>query len=241
MSEHSSGVSRWTPRGLSRSIPALEQLATPLWDRYRHGALGPYLNRARGIPGWLGMAESIAVARAVLALPPDPTVVEVGSFLGRSTVVIGGALAVRGDGVVHCIDPFDGLGEDYSASVYEEIRATSDRSLRRRFDDNIGRAGLTDLVRVHAGTVETVGPDWTEPFDLLFLDGDQSVAGAHRAFALLSPFLRPGGVLALHNSKDREYAPDHDGHRQIVVRDLPLGGWSPVFTVETTSFARRTG
>jgi predicted O-methyltransferase YrrM len=234
------GAARSSTRRLARSIPALEQLATPLWDRYQHGAMGPYLNRARRIPGWLGMAESIAVARAVLALPPDPTVLEVGSFLGRSTVVIGGALTVRGDGVVHAIDPFDGLGDDFSATVYEEIRATSGQSLRRRFDDNVAGAGVTERVRVHVGTAETVAPEWTEPIDLLFLDGDQSVAGAHRAFALMSPFLRPGGVVALHNSKDRDYAPDHDGNRQVVLRDLPLGGWSPVFTVETTTFARRT-
>ena len=226
-------------RSFAARVPGLQQLATPVRDRVRYGEVGPYLSAARRIPGWLGASEGVALARAVLSLPPDPTVVEVGSFLGRSTVVLAGALTVHGGGMVHCIDPFDGVGDPHSAPVYESIRVGSDRTLRRRFDDNIARAGVTERVRVHVGTAETVTPRWDEPIDLLFLDGDQSVAGARRAFALLSPHLRTGGVVALHNSNDRDYAPDHDGHRQIVLRDLPGGDWSDPFTVGTTTFSRR--
>lgn len=215
----------------------LDRAVHPVIDRHRHGALGPAITAARRIPGWLGMAEAVELARQVLALPPDPQVVEVGAFLGRSTVVLAGALRVRGDGRVHTVDPFDGSGDAHSMPVYATI--ADPRSLRARYEANVTRAGLRDRVEVHAGTAEEIGPDWTAPIDLLFLDGDQSVAGARRAFALFAPHVRPGGVVALHNSKERTYDPDHDGHRQVVLLDLPGGAWTEPVTVDTTTFARR--
>ena len=87
-------------------------LARQIW-RLRYGRFGPYLAYGAEIPSWLGRQEALALASACYTLPPGAVVVEVevGSFLGKSAIVLAGARKARGSGRVHCIDPFDGSGE----------------------------------------------------------------------------------------------------------------------------------
>ena len=61
---------------------------------------------------------------------------------------------VRGSGIVHCVDPFDGSGNAFSTPHYRAIIDADERSLRRRFDANLHRAGLDAWVCVHEGTAE---------------------------------------------------------------------------------------
>jgi predicted O-methyltransferase YrrM len=59
--------------------------------------------------------------------------------------------------------------------------------------------------------------------DLLFIDGDHSLAGATRDFELYSKLVRPGGVIALH---DILPTTEHDmvrGERFTATGPLPFG------------------
>jgi predicted O-methyltransferase YrrM len=202
--------------------------------------LEDYLAGSLEIPGWTRGAEAGALALASHDLPPNAVVLEIGCFLGGSAVLLAGARKLRGSGVLHCVDPFDGTGDPYSIPFYREIIAADARSLRQRFDANLERLGLKDWVRVHPGTAETVAASWTIPIDMLFLDGDQSPAGVEAAFSGWAPFLRPGGVLALHNSDDRIYSEGHDGHRRLALALRRLDGYEIVSVVGTTTFAAKT-
>lgn len=224
---------------VARAAAPVRVALAPARDRWRHGSGGRYLARSRAIPGWTEPAEAEALLAAARALPPDPVVVEVGVFLGRSTVVLAGALEQRGDGAVHAVDPFDGSGDAFSVPVYRDVLRRRRRGQRAELERNLRRAGVSNRVTVHAGTAEEVGDRWTVPIDLLFLDGDQSPAGARRAFERFAPHVRTGGLVALHNSDDREYAPGHDGHRRLVVEALVAPDWTAVHCVATTTFARR--
>jgi predicted O-methyltransferase YrrM len=144
-------------------------------------------------------------------------VVEIGSFLGKSAVLLAGARKRRGSGRVHCVDPFDASGDAFSTPVYRSLAAADARPLRQRFQANIARSGLTDWVEIHEGLAGRVAATWTVPIDMLFLDGDQSPEGARLAYDAWAPFLKVGGVIALHNSTERVYAPGHDGHRLLAV------------------------
>jgi hypothetical protein len=59
--------------------------------------------------------------------------------------------------------------------------------------------------------------------------------------SLFVRFLKPGGILAVHNSCDRQYAEGHDGYRRLVVEALREPNYADVYCVESTSFGRRTG
>ena len=90
-------------------------------DRARHGRLGWYVWQSRRVLGWTRGAEAVALARHAYALPRGATVVEVGSFLGCSTVLLAGARKLRGSGRVHAVDPFDASGDAYSVPYYRAI------------------------------------------------------------------------------------------------------------------------
>lgn len=207
--------------------------------RRSYGSLALYVTVSEKIVGWARGPEAIELARAAKSLPPDATVVEIGSFLGSSAVLIGGGLKLGGGGVLHCIDPFDGSGDEHSTPYYRDVSGGLNRSLREQFDHNVDAAGVGEFVNVHQGTAEAMSEGWTAPIDLLFLDGDQSPEGARSAYDAWVPFLKPGGVIAVHNSNDRTFSPSHDGHRRVVVESIVPPTFVDIRTVGTTTFATR--
>ena len=71
-------------------------------------------------------------------------------------------------------------------------------SIRERFESNIKRAGVRDWVNVRQGTAESISATWRDPIDMLFLDGDQSPDGVRSAYESWAPFLKAGGIIAVH-------------------------------------------
>ncbi len=214
----------------------------PFWalhDQLGWGALGKYLALSRRIPSWTRGEEAIALAQCSYALSGSPLIVEIGSFLGCSTMLLAGARQLRGAGQVHCVDPFDASGESFSAPIYHTIGRSLNRSLRRQFDWNIRRAGLTDWVEVHQGRAAEVALTWTAPIDMLFLDGDQSYEGVQLAYRSWSLHLKLDGVIAVHNSASGSYHVGHDGHYRLVKETIRSPYYGEVHCIGTTTFARK--
>jgi MMP 1-O-methyltransferase len=208
-------------------------------DRWTMGDLGEYIARSRRIPSWTRGAEALALAQAAQALRTGAIIVEIGSFLGGSTVLLAGARKLRGSGEVHCIDPFDASGEDFSAPVYRAISNTLPLLLRQQFERNVRRAGVAKWVTIHQGTATEIAQRWSQPIDMLFLDGDQSYPGVFAAYGSWSPFLKDGGLIAIHNSDPRPYHEGHDGHRRLVEEIIRPPQYDEVWYVGTTTFARK--
>jgi len=91
------------------------------------------------------------------------------------------------------------------------------------------------------GRAEEVALGWTASIDMLTLGGGQSPPGAHVAYESWKPFLKRGGIIAVHNSSPREYAPTHDGNRRIVVEEIRPPAYTDIRLVVHTTFARRSG
>jgi predicted O-methyltransferase YrrM len=205
------------------------------------GELAAYLKVSETIPGWTRGKEAEALARMAYSLEGDAIIVEIGSFFGSSTVFLAGSRKLRGGGKVHCVDPFDGSGDSFSVPHYDAIiGALGARTPREHFDENLRAAGVADWVEVHEGRAEEIAPGWTAPIDLLILDGDQSPVGARAAYEGFSPWLKPGGVIALHNSNPREYDPEHEGHYLIAVEEVHSPQYSNRRLVGSITFGRKT-
>jgi predicted O-methyltransferase YrrM len=202
--------------------------------------LAAYLKLSETIPGWTRNAEAHSLAQIAFSLPGHAVIVEIGSFFGSSTVFLAGTRKLRGAGKVHCVDPFDGSGDSFSVPHYNAIiTAFGAASPREHFDRNIRNAGLSDWVEVHAGNAEEIATDWTTAIDLLILDGDQSPAGARAAYEGWSPWLKPGGVIALHNSNPREYEAEHDGHFLVATEEIHPPNYIERHLVGSFTFARK--
>jgi len=192
------------------------------------------------VPGWRLAEESMALAAIAYELPAGATIVEVGAYMGRGTVVLAAARRLRGDGMVHAIDPFDCSGDEYSTPFYKQLlQEHGAASLQDVFRSHLTRFALENTVTVHPGQSRQIGSAWTDPIDLLLLDGDHSPAGAREAFETWVPFVRSGGTIAIDNSTEREYEPTHDGNYLIVKERVRPPLFSDITCVAHTTFCKK--
>jgi len=201
------------------------------------GPLGVYIWRSRRIPSWTRGRDALELARTSFGLDGDPVVVEIGSFVGASAVLLAGARKLRGSGVVHCIDPFDASGDEFSAPFYRSAAARLPRGLRAEFDDNIRRAGVGDWVRVHCARSVDVAAGWSQPVDLLFIDGDQTHAAVVDEYRSWEPHLKIGGIVAVHNTIGDPRPPD--GHRRLMQDTIRPPRYRVVARRDCVTFARK--
>lgn len=128
--------------------------------------------------------------RTAWSLADDATIVEIGSFKGRSTCCM--AYACRSTRKrVYCVDTFLGTGADSTGtggvSFFEEWRA------------NVARNGLLEYVTPIVGDSRLIGPGWGRQIDMLFIDGSHAYEDARADFDNFFPHVRRGGIVALHD------------------------------------------
>jgi Methyltransferase domain len=202
--------------------------------------LSRYIEIAKTIPGWRTGADAAELARVSFELPDDAVIVEVGVFLGRSTVLLAGPRRLRGSGKVYGVDPFDLSGDSFSVPHYENILAQiGGGSPEERCLEYIRRAGLSEWIEVRRGVADEVAADWSQPIDLLLLDGDQSPAGARAAYDSWLPFLKIGGVIALGNVRSGRYEEGHDGNRRLADTEVKPPRFEDIRIFPSMVFAKK--
>jgi hypothetical protein len=164
------------------------------------------------IDGWLSVDEAIALYELARATPAlQPVVVEIGSWQGKSSVVLGRGLAGKDNPTLYCIDPFDASGDQVSAPEYQQRAANFATPLQDGFLANLRRAGVRQFVEVLKGYSHVVAPGFTRGIDLLFLDGDHG-DGALQDYRDWAPKVKPGGAIALHDARHAQ----HRGPARVV-------------------------
>jgi hypothetical protein len=162
------------------------------WARLVTGGLSQ-LRDWSSIEGWLSPHEALGLLYLARRLPPNATVVEIGSWKGKSTYCIARGLR---SGTIHAIDPFDASGEAESKAIYSKKRGA--QPLVEQFRENLRSRGVLDKVAVHPGYSQEFAGRFPA-IDLLFIDGDHSREGCAFDFDTFSPALKPGGYLAFHD------------------------------------------
>ena len=159
----------------------------------------PILQRMSRIEGWLDQYEADALiattSQALTSLPAGSAVVEVGSYHGRSTVVLASVLQAMGaKGPVFAIDPHDGQLGALDQKVEQHGPTLT------IFQRNIAANGLSDLVVPIAQRSTDVA--WDRPIGLLFIDGLHDYVNVARDFHHFEAHLLPGGYAAFHDYAD---------------------------------------
>jgi predicted O-methyltransferase YrrM len=117
------------------------------------------------VPGWFHEG-SAAVMFGVMRAQPPRTIVEIGSYLGRSTVFFGLALKeLCPRGRVVAIDPHTGDRQQLEGLAAERL-ATFDL-----FRQHCRAAGVEAVVEARVAGSLKVAASWSEPVDLLYVDG----------------------------------------------------------------------
>jgi MMP 1-O-methyltransferase len=148
---------------------------------------------ALNTPGFLAENEIRFLGTLAVCTPASGAIVEIGSFKGKSTVMLATMARKYGLGRVVAIDPHQGLS--YLGPDMPQQSPTLDEFLA-----NIKSAGLDANVEVQRGYSREVARDWRRPIRLLWIDGDHSYKGCKEDFELFSPYLAEGAVVAFHDT-----------------------------------------
>jgi predicted O-methyltransferase YrrM len=159
------------------------------------GSFETALDAVRDIEGWLTDAQARRLWESARALPATARIVEIGSFHGRSTIVLARA-APEGVDVV-AIDPHAGTDRGPREWVMSSELGERDR---RCFQANLERTGVAGRVRPVRLRSQDALEEVAGDVDLLFVDG------AHRYRPVCDDLLRwggrvrPGGTLFVHDA-----------------------------------------
>ncbi len=148
-----------------------------------------------GITGWLTDEQARVLWERAGALRAPATVVEIGSYHGRSTIVLARAAA---EGVAFvAIDPH--AGNDRGP---QEIHGTDaeGESDHRTFLANLDRSGVTTAVRHVRLPSQDALREVPGDVDLLFVDGAHRYAPARDDIASWGRRVAPGGTMLVHDA-----------------------------------------
>ncbi|MBN9385046.1 MAG: glycosyltransferase [Chitinophagaceae bacterium] len=193
-------------------------------EMYGTGVLSAY-KRTQKINGWLEEKEAdllmTMVLKACIQMPDQHTIVEVGSYEGKSTVLLGSMVKTFFPDVrIVSIDPHDGrLGSLDQGLVSVAPSLT-------RFTSNLQAAGLSEVVEVIQG--RTCDITWSKPLFFLIIDGLHDYPSVARDFRQMAPSLVKGGYIAFH-----DYADYFPGVQAFVHELLESGAYCKVGKVDT--------
>jgi len=138
--------------------------------------------------------------------------VEIGVFEGVTTIRLREAMAA--DGLLLAVDPYP-VGR-LGVSLQRRIARTEVARVRNGRVRWVRTTGAEAAAR-HAASGEP-------PVDLVFIDGDHRFEVIRADWEGWSPFVVPGGVVALHDSRSTDDRPIHDAGsvrftEEVVLKD----------------------
>jgi predicted O-methyltransferase YrrM len=147
------------------------------------------------VAGWLTLDQAAMLAASAAAAPDGGTIVEIGSFQGRSTIVL--AASAPAGATIVAIDPHAGTDRGPGERRGCAAAATADRAA---FERNLDRAGVRDRVRHVAAFSADAHAAVPGPIDVLFVDGAHRFAAARADIRQWGAKVAPGGTLLIHDA-----------------------------------------
>ena len=155
--------------------------------------------------GFMPAAEGDALwdaAVAAAAAVPGASMLEVGSYCGRSTIWLGDAAEGSGT-VLFAVDHHRGSEENQAGWDHHDTEVVDDRVAKMDtlpfFRAAIHDADLEDSVIAVVGKSPLVAATWTTPLSFLFIDGGHGDEPARLDYEGWAPHVAVGGTLAIHD------------------------------------------
>jgi predicted O-methyltransferase YrrM len=195
--------------------------------------------RARSVPGFLGEGEARFLGVVAACAPAQGAIVEIGSFKGKSTVMLATIAAHYGLGPVVSIDP-------HTSPSITDAKLEGQSSTLVDFKATLRSAGIEKQVEIHCAFSRDVAKSWERRIRVLWIDGDHTYAGTKEDFDLFFPHLAEGAIVVLHDTLHA-----FEGPIRVFVEDIlrssefgPAGfvnsiGWSQYRPREVQSFRQQ--
>jgi len=198
---------------------------------------------AEQVRGFMPADEGRALYDAAMRYLNGGVGVEVGTYCGKSTLLLGAAAQLTAS-VLYTVDHHHGSEEHqpgweyHDTSLVDEVTGLFDTlpTFRRTLDT----AGLDDHVVAIVGKSPVVARGWRLPLQFLFIDGGHSEKAATEDFEGWAKWVSPGGGLVIH-----DVFPDpRDGGRPpyyIYCRAIDSGRFREVSATGSLRVLERTG
>jgi len=163
-----------------------------------------WLYASEQIGGWLTRDEGATLFRLARDRTPrrNPVVVELGSFKGRSSVMLAGGLCGKHAPRLYCVDVF-GPSSDPSYDTWLKPAVEGDPvPVDEQFRHNTRVCGVGGVVTPVQGYSWDVAKTWSEPINMLFIDANHEYEAVVRDIETWAPFLVQGGVILFHDVND---------------------------------------
>jgi predicted O-methyltransferase YrrM len=165
------------------------------------------------VDGWMTPDQGRRLFAAAARCRPGGRIVEIGSFRGKSTIVLATAAL---DGVeVVAIDPHAGNDRGPQEFVGFEAEAADDHDV---FNANLRAAGVAGRVLHVRSFSDAAHADVGDPIDVLYIDGAHRYAPARRDIADWGRRVADGGTMLIHDSFSSI------GVTLAILRELGVGG-----------------
>lgn len=169
------------------------------------------IRRLDKLPGWLSLHEGQFLRKSALMVRDNPgTIVEIGSFQGKSTIWLASTRQT-----VYAVDPH--MGEVDDKKLPPTLSA---------FKKHIKEFGVAEWVNLLRMTSMEAAAGWDKKIKLLFIDGLHDEANAGQDYRSWSPFVTEGGIVAMHDAfcgwegvekVAEKYIVDNDDYREVGV------------------------
>lgn len=147
------------------------------------------------VDGWMTPGQARLLWDSASAVKAGGRIVEIGSFRGRSVIVLAKAI---GDGIeLVAIDPH--AGNDRGPQEFEGFasEASEDNEV---FEANLATAGVRDKIRHVRRYSHDALAEVPDELDLVYIDGAHRFRAALHDIRCWSARVRPGGTLLIHDS-----------------------------------------
>jgi predicted O-methyltransferase YrrM len=170
-------------------------------------SLGSLKETPDSLRGYLAPIEGVALMLLAQHFPGEGTVVEIGSFLGKSTCWLALGAKAGERGLVHAVDwfkPLSHMAESEDATDRACVAAGSTFPL---FESHVRRFGVHDQVRAMVMDSVSAAAAWPgTPIRLLFIDGHHEYESVKEDFESWQGYVPKGGLIAFH-----DYGPSWPG------------------------------
>lgn len=174
------------------------------------------------IEGLLVPGQEKVLYDAATQLKRGSTIVEIGSFKGKSAACFGLG-RVDSSVKIYAIDTFAGNAKDFVRGVQFK-----NKQFRTDFEQNMHRLKLKNVIPVQ-GYSKSVGKTWRKKIDLLFIDGSHLYEDVKADFELFFPWVKPGGMVLFHDV-DPVFAGVYKVWHEMAKKELShLSSWHTLY------------
>jgi len=146
-----------------------------------------------GISGWLTHNEGELLFNLAKDCTGRGVIVEIGSWMGKSTIYLGRGSKLGNKVKIFAIDP-------HAGGSIGQVQRRGKISTFDSFKKNIKDGQVDDIVVPIVKTSEEAAKDFKEPIEVLFIDGDHAYDMVKKDFKLWFPKMINGGIIAFHDT-----------------------------------------